>query len=279
MDRRNGSSDPLRFSFGETRGGSATGDRSGRRGPFGLPARRRRALCMTTVRAFGWPLWNGMCIVTARRGRLPGLSWMRSDEPILFRVSGFCLAAFAVRSGRAGFGRTAGRTGPDSERAIARHSFAPVRARDEKPCSRRSRPGGCADRSQPKIHPCSSPSSPSPRSMVRREMQREASILRPGRMAPAGHASMQRWQFPQPSGTAGRPASSSAVVTISPSSTNDPRRGWIRSEFRPIQPSPASAAHAFSTIGAVSVKARPSESGYSSRTRTSSSASFSRSVR
>ena len=60
---------------------------------------------------------------------------------------------------------------------------------------------------------------------------------------------------------------------------NDPKRGWIRSEFRPIQPSPASAAHAFSTIGAVSVKARPSESGYSSRTRTSSSASFSRSVR
>ena len=54
--------------------------------------------------------------------------------------------------------------------------------------------------------------------MVRREMQREASILRPGRMAPAGHASMQRWQFPQPSGTAGRPASSSAVVTISPGS-------------------------------------------------------------
>lgn len=146
MDRRNGSSDPLRFSFGETRGGSATGDRSGRRGPFGLPARRRRALCMTTVRAFGWPLWNGMCIVTARRGRLPGLSWMRSDEPILFRVSGFCPAVFAVRSGRAGFGRTAGRTGPDSERAIARHSFAPVRARDEKPCSRRSGPGGCADR-------------------------------------------------------------------------------------------------------------------------------------
>ena len=79
-------------------------------------------------------------------------------------------------------------------------------------------------RSQPKIHPCSSPSSPSPRSMVRREMQREASILRPGRMAPAGHASMQRWQFPQPSGTVGRPASSSAVVTISPSSTNDPKR-------------------------------------------------------
>ena len=71
---------------------------------------------------------------------------MRSDEPILFRVSGFCPAVFAVRSGRAGFGRTAGRTGPDSERAIARHSFAPVRARDEKPCSRRSGPGGCADR-------------------------------------------------------------------------------------------------------------------------------------
>ena len=215
-----------------------------------------------------------MCIVTARRGRLPGLSWMRSDEPILFRVSGFCPAVFAVRSGRAGFGRTAGRTGPDSERAIARHSFAPVRARDEKPRSRRSGPGGCADRPVG-----TGRSRKSPRSMVRREMQREASILRPGRMAPAGHASMQRWQFPQPSGTVGRPASSSAVVTISPSSTNDPKRGWIRSEFRPIQPSPASAAHAFSTIGAVSVKARPSESGYSSRTRTSSSASFSRSVR
>ena len=210
---------------------------------------------------------------------------MRSDEPILFRVSGFCSAVFAVRSGRAGFGRTAGRTGPDSERAIARHSFAPVRARDEKPCSRRSGPGGCADRPVGTGRSRKSIRAARLRLLRRvrwsgarcsgkRRFSVRAEWLRQDTRRCSGGSFRSRRARP-----AGRPASSSAVVTISPSSTNDPKRGWIRSEFRPIQPSPASAAHAFSTIGAVSVKARPSESGYSSRTRTSSSASFSRSVR
>ena len=201
---------------------------------------------------------------------------MRSDEPILFRVSGFCPAVFAVRSGRAGFGRTAGRTGPDSERAIARHSFAPVRARDEKPCSRRSGPGGCADR--PVGTGRSRKSIRAARLRLLRRV-RWSGARCSGKRRFSVRAEWLRQDTRRCSGTVGRPASSSAVVTISPSSTNDPKRGWIRSEFRPIQPSPASAAHAFSTIGAVSVKARPSESGYSSRTRTSSSASFSRSVR
>ena len=217
-----------------------------------MPARRCRTLPMSADEKPGRPLWNGMCIVTARRGRLPGLSWMRSDEPILFRVSGFCPAVFAVRSGRAGFGRTAGRTGPDSGRAIARHSFAPVRARDGKPRSRRSGPGGCADR---------------PVGTGRSRKSIRAARLRLLRRV--------RWSGARCSGK----RRLSVRAEWLRQDTNDPRRGWIRSEFRPIQPSPASAAHAFSTIGAVSVKARPSESGYSSRMRTSSSASFSRSVR
>ena len=96
--------------------------------------------------------------------------------------------------------------------------------------------------SQPNIHPCRSPSSPASASIVRREIQSEASIVRSFPIAPTGQASIQARQEPHGSGARkGGSGSSSASVTISPSTTNDPRPGTISSEWRPMRPTPASA--------------------------------------
>ena len=281
-----GSSDPLRFAFGETRGGSATGDRSGRRGPFGLPARRRRALCMTTVRAFGWPLWNGMCIVTARRGRLPGLSWMRSDEPILFRVSGFCPAVFAVRSGRAGFGRTAGRTGPDwqGEPLLGVHSL-PVRARDGKALSRGDR-GPAVVRTGPLAQVAAE--NPS----VQLAFVSFAAFDGPARDAagsvdsPSGQNGSGRTRVDAAVAVSaavghGRPAGVELGRRDDFAQQHERSRTGMDQERVPSDPAESGLGGPclLDDRGRIGESAVSSESGYSSRTRTSSSASFSRSVR
>ena len=170
----------MRFSFGETRGGSATGDRSGRRGPFGLPARRRRALCMTTVRAFGRPVeryvhrYGTKKKVVGTVVDAVGRAYSFPSFRILF--CSFCSpqrASGVWENSRSNWARF---RASHCSAFIRSSSGTGRKALFEAIGARRLCGQARWHRSQPKIHPCSSPSSPSPRSMVRREMQREASI-------------------------------------------------------------------------------------------------------
>ena len=82
-------------------------------------------------------------------------------------------------------------------------------------------------------------------------MQRRASSTYGLTKALVGHASRQRVQVPQRSGS-GASGSSSAVVSTVPMKKKDPRSGWSSIVFLPIQPSPARAARSRSSSGPVS---------------------------
>jgi hypothetical protein len=86
-------------------------------------------------------------------------------------------------------------------------------------------------------------------------MQRRASSSYGATIARVGQISMQAVQLPQCVLT-GSSAGSGRSVKISPRKNHDPSWRSRRFVCLPIQPRPASRASAFSSTGAVSVKAR-----------------------
>ena len=74
-------------------------------------------------------------------------------------------------------------------------------------------------------------------------------------IAPVGQAGRQAVQRPQWS-ACGASTSSGRSVYSSPSTNQEPARGWIRLVCLPIQPRPALRASGFSITGPESTKAR-----------------------